>query len=317
MEYEVVNKGGLRASFDYICFGLLQMVDDWYRKGIEIFEGEDDTIGTDGPFETIRIYDKWGTHVYIKGFTPSDLKTLIYKYKSRYVEEEELDNFLRVLSHPVFKGVEFKKEHGYLKFYFDMESSRMDETMFKAFLIRNYFDSDYRRKSMQVLIDKGIPLETAFFIIQNYYISTGMGTYFNEDFEDGTILYDNYNPIGDLVFLILGDIPDYCDEYWSDSIAGYSDVGHQTHPRVVYQNDLEGEWEEETSFPSIHGRYDKCISTSSCYRKKEDYPEHLQSSFNDLIKGGDDEREMFINFAREIHERTEKERSDRAAAIQD
>lgn len=317
MEYEVVNKGGLRVSLSYVCFGLLQMIDNWKDHQFDIFDGEGDFIGESKPHPICKESDRWGTHTYLRGFTPSELKNLVYKAKSRYIKEDELENLLGVLSHPIFKGVEFKRDGVYLKFYFDMESSRMDETMFKAFLIRNYLESDSRRNSVKFLIDLGIPLESAFFISQNYYLSSGFGSnYFNEDFEDGSILYDNHNPVGDLVYLILGDTPDYSDDFWADSIAGYSDIGYRTYPRRVYLNDLEEEWREENSFPLVHESYDKCISTCACYRKKEDYPEHLQSSFNDLIEGGDDEKEMFINFARKIHERTEKERSDRAAAIQ-
>lgn len=317
MLYEIINKRGLRASFEYICFGQLQCIDTWYKKDINIYLNDEDEEDEES-FNITRIRDEWGTHKYIEGFSPSDLKTLVYKIGSSHIKKDSLDNFLQIMTHPIFNGVEFKEEKGYLNFHFDMESSRMDETMFKAFLVRNYFESKARRDSCKWLLKEGIPLDVAFFVVQNYYVYKGLYHYsLYEDFEDGSILYDYGNPVGDLVYLILGDKPNFSDDYWKDTISGYSDPGFRTTPEAVWRSNQELRWNEKNKLNKVNGIYPKSINTLTCFRKEEDYPDYLQSSLSDMLDFSCEPKENLINFAREIHERTEKERSHRTAENQD
>jgi len=235
MQYKVVNKVGQKLHFDYICFGLLSQLDCFFSTGGVMFDENDEEVGELKDMPTTTIRDTWGNHKYIKDFTPSDLKELIYIVPRHRVDLDDLlEGFLnKAITHPILSGVEIrvgKREK--LEIVFDMESSRMDETMMKAFLIRNLCESEGRIKTLQELLEKGVPFFTSFFLVQNYYFTFGFGDkYFQEDFEDGSVLYDYYSPVGDLVFAILGDKPDYKDQYWHETIGGYSSEGYLCVPK--------------------------------------------------------------------------------------
>lgn len=322
MEYKVVNKVGQKLYFDYICFGLLSQLDCFTSTG-GVMLGEDDEELVELKYaKTTTVVDNWGKHVYIKGFEPAELKELVYI--TPWYGRDGLQNFLedsinKAISHPILSGVTTRRgKRDKLEVVFDMESSRMDETMLKAFLIRNLCESTGRIKTLKELLEKGVPFFTSFFIIQNYYFTYGFGDkYLQEDFEDGSVLYDDYGNVGDLISAILGDTPDYKDDHWCDTIGGYSSEGYRCVPKSVYNEDREDEWWAENELPSFfEERYPQSINTLLCYKTKKDYPVPLQSSLVSLRREGEGDEELFFNFARAIHERTEEERSRRAAEIQ-
>ena len=314
MKYQVINKEGRKALVEYVCFGALQMVDAWYnelKRSVKVYEVDGDlTDWVNNPDEM----EQRNGCTYIRGFYPENFQTLQYIIPDGSGLNFLLEHQDEILSHPLFKDVTIDNDDQHIFAQVTMAGKQMDETIYPLLLLRNLCNYAWVMGTIPFCMEHGASPVEALFIsnVVSRTLGIGQKPWYSIDGSDSSILHSTMAPLGDLIEAIKGELPrTYLDLKWEETDQGYSSYGTLASPWRDWddmdwdedEDDDEDSWDvgpEDKGIPlpnhPITGLPATLVS-SSAFRVREDYPEHLSHPIQTIRPTNDEE---FVEFIKKV-----------------